>query len=338
MREATVAAEMLAGVGDGPGIKLALQQSGLLTAAFRVAHQAPDPRDLLRCLVTIGQADLSAGRIFEGHVNAVKLLLLHDAPASSVEHHGLYGIWGADGSSPVRIEDRRLRGYKLFASGADILDRVIVSATTEEGIQLLLIPTSSLQDRLYPEEWRMSGMHATASGRCDLEGLSLDHAVFLGEPGAYLQEPYFQGGVWRYAAVQLGAMQALTAITRDQLRRRDQLGAPIQLMRLKAMTLACETVRLWLEQAALATERVDAVEGDSLSSIFARLQTQQEAMKVLGLADEALGAASFAIGHPAEKIRRDLGLYLRQANPDGMALDAMQRMLASQELSSRWIP
>ena len=179
--------------------------------------------------------------------NAVKLLRLHGGPTEGIAQGDLLGVWGADGPDPAHIRNGVLHGQKLFASGADVLDRVIVAVKHPDGRPLLvLLRRDQLQGRLFPQEWAVSGMKATASGRCDLEGLVVADAILLGGPGDYQREPHFQGGVWRYAAVQLGAMQALAAIAADQLQRRGRADAPLQAQRLRRMMTACETARLWL--------------------------------------------------------------------------------------------
>lgn len=329
-RAAQLVAEAPCDGNDGPSgraLAAALRQGELLEARLSTG-------ELFDALVALGRANLSAGRIYEGHVNAIKLLDLY---GSGERPSGLLGIWGADGPDPVRIEDGLLRGQKLFASGADVLDHVIVTAKAEDQLQLLLFSRAQLEGRLFPMEWQVSGMQATASGRCNLDGLSAAEAVWIGEPGDYLIEPHFQGGVWRYAAVQLGAMRALTAITTEHLERRQQQAAPLQAMRLRGMVTACETVRLWLWQAALAVERSDASPEDAEASILARLLTAEEAVALMNAMDQALGAASFATAHPADRIRRDLSFYIRQANPDGLALGAMARILETPFLRERWI-
>lgn len=344
MRAADTASMMIAQApsdgADGPAgatLAAALRDSGLLAECVTLAHHPANPRDLLDALVTVGRASLSAGRIFEGHVNAVKLLHLHGGPLDPVRDGQLHGIWGAEGQIPARIENGVLRGRKLFCSGADVLDRVIV--TVRDGVQpqLLLFDRAQLLGRLYPDEWQVSGMRATASGRCDLDGLAVADAVPLGQPGDYMTEPHFHGGVWRYAAVQLGAMRALTAITADQLAARNQSAAPLQAMRLHRMVSACETARLWLDQAAHAIERPGATPADAETAILARLTVAEEAAALLALADQALGAASFATRHPADRIRRDLNFYLRQADPDGLAMGSLARILADPLLRNRWI-
>ena len=53
-------------------------------------------------------------------------------------------------------------------------------------------------------------------------------------------------------------------------------------------------------------------------------ETAEEAQALLLALDEALGAASFAESHPAERPRRDLLVYLRQTDPDGMGQAALE--------------
>jgi alkylation response protein AidB-like acyl-CoA dehydrogenase len=105
-------------------------------------------------------------------------------------------FWGADGPEPVTIVDGKLRGEKLYASGADVLDHAVISARNEkEEMVLLVVAAERLQGRLYPDEWSMTGMRATASGRCDLNGFELWPEDRLGQPEDYHREPHFQGGV-----------------------------------------------------------------------------------------------------------------------------------------------
>ena len=123
---------------SGATLVSVLRDSGLLAASQTLAHHPSDPLQLMDALVCVGRADLSAGRLFEGHVNAVKLLHLHGGPLDAVEQGLLHGIWGADGPDPVRLEDGILTGQKLFASGADVIDRVIVTARSDAGLHLLM--------------------------------------------------------------------------------------------------------------------------------------------------------------------------------------------------------
>lgn len=327
-----------------------LRRSGLLAACAPrevggrgLAHHPERPEDLLDALAAIGGANLSAGRLFEGHVNAVKLIVLYggaqaDAWLRDVGEGRLFGVWGADGPDPVRLRAGRLQGQKLYASGADVLDRAIVTARDEAGRQrLLLLYTERLAGRLHPGEWSATGMRSTASGRCDLRGLQVDPEQVFGPPGAYEVEPHFRGGVWRYAAVQLGAMREMTRAASAQLEARDQSAAPLQALRLRRMVMACETSRLWLSRAAAEVERPGAAPETAAVSILARLVVADEARALIAAMDDALGAASFATSHAVERRRRDLALYLRQAAPDAMGDAALDMLRGDPCLARQWM-
>ncbi len=218
-----------------------------------------------------------------------------------------------------------------------MVDRAIVSARDEDdALRLVILPAEALEGRLDASAWRVTGMRATASGTCDLTGLEAPEAAVLGAPNAWLEEPNFKGGVWRYAAVQLGAMRGLTAAAAGQLRTRGHASAPLQAQRLRRMATACETARLWLREAAREVERPGAGPEAAHRAVLARLRTAEEAQALLSALDEALGAASFAEAHPAERPRRDLLVYLRQADPDGMGQAALEGLMEDDGLARLW--
>lgn len=66
----------------GPVLVAALRESGLLAICGELAHQPDDPLALLDALTAVGGESLSAGRLFEGHVNAVKLVHLYAGAAA----------------------------------------------------------------------------------------------------------------------------------------------------------------------------------------------------------------------------------------------------------------
>ncbi len=326
-----------------------LRTSGLLSGCAPrdaggrgLAHHPKDPEEALETLAAVGGADLSAGRLFEGHVNAVKLVVLYGGESrerwlADVSAGHLFGVWGAEGREPVRIEAGVLRGQKLYASGAGIVEHAVVTARDERGRQrLLVIDTGRLEGRLYPGEWSTSGMRATASGRCDLDGLSVAREEMLGEADVYEIEPHFRGGVWRYAAVQLGAMRVMAHETAADLDRRGQADAPLQSERLRRMVMACETARLWISRAAAEVERPAARPEAAAVAILARLVVADEARVLIAAMDDALGAASFATAHPVERRRRDLSFYLRQAAPDAMGQAALDMLRGDPCLAQRW--
>lgn len=293
--------------------------------------------DVLRLL---GRANLSLARLFEGHVNAVKLVVLYGTPIQqarvfkAVLGGRTLGVWGADAAVPVSIEATAggevLRGGKRFTSGLGLIGEAVVSVAGENGPQLLLLPVDR-SDRADSSSWRVSGMRATLSGTYDFDGVPLSPAARLGEPGDYFREPHFQGGVWRYCAAHLGGAEALYHGMLHHLRVTDRSEDPHQQARIAEVALACETARLWIEQAAMRVEDADAGEDAAIYALLAREATERACIEVLTVVERALGTVAYCEGHPVERVRRDLGLFIRQAAPDAKRA-AIARHLAARSV------
>ncbi|RDS78487.1 acyl-CoA dehydrogenase [Alteriqipengyuania lutimaris] len=262
--------------------------------------------------------------MFEGHMNAVKLIVLYargpsrDEAFSAIRSGALFGVWGADDPNcPLTLDPAgdTLRGAKRFASGLGLVDRAIVTVAHEAGPQLLLVPSDDAE-RADASGWRMGGMRATRSGRYDFDGVNISRSQKLGDPGDYLREPYFEGGIWRYCAAHLGGAEALYRAMQRELLNRDRADDPHQQCRMVEAAIAVETARLWLLRAARAVEAKDAPANVAALSLLAREVTERSCRTVIETVEQALGMGSHIAGSLVERIRRDLALFLCQAAPD----------------------
>lgn len=296
-------------------------------------------------LRSLGRANLSVARLYEGHMNAVKLVLLHGSEpsveeiADLIHNTALLGVWGADDpGDPLRYDEAggelELRGAKRFASGLGIVNQAVVTCATDDGPQLLLVPTGT-PDRCDAATWAMSGMRATQSGRYDFTGVKVGRNRLLGKPGAYHREPYFEGGVWRYCAAHLGGAEALylslLRILKDSGRDDDSH----QRRRIVACATALETARLWLLRAAWNVEATGAGPSKANLSLLAREVTEDTCRTVMGHVEQALGMAAHEEGSPIERGRRDLSLFLCQAVPDAKRDRVGRALVASCDLAER---
>ena len=277
--------------------------------------------DALRAL---GRANLSVARLFEGHMNAAKLVMLYagdrlrDITYAAVRDGALLGVWGADdpdGPLALYPDGDRLQGAKRFASGLELVDRAIVTLPAAAGPQLLLVPSAETA-RIDASGWRMGGMRATRSGRYDFDGVVVAGDQRVGDPGDYLREPYFEGGIWRYCAAHLGAAEALYRTMRRELVERGRADDPHQQRRLVDAAIATETARLWILRAAHAVEANGGAPETATLSLLAREVTERSCRTVLETVQQALGMGAHIAGSPVERISRDLALFLCQAAPD----------------------
>jgi alkylation response protein AidB-like acyl-CoA dehydrogenase len=278
---------------------------------------------MMSVLRIVGRADLSVGRLYEGHVNA---LLLFDWFGTTVQcavlhqqlHDGaLFGVWATEPPPGVGLsgvnEIWTLEGAKSFATGAGGLTHAIITAKPSGGPRQLVIVPADEAARTDLSQWRMRGMRATGSGMYDLSCVSVGPNALLGNGGDYDLEPDFTTGAWRFTAVQLGGVEALLTETRAAMTAA-ACEDPLQRAKFADAVVAARSAYLWVRECAMR-----AAAGDEDGPAFARMTrgvVERAALDVMELASRIIGTRSAIDGQRIDKIIRDLSVYLRQAGPD----------------------
>lgn len=298
----------------------------------------------LDALRYLGRANLSVARLFEGHMNAVKLIALYAdkrqraATFGQARRGALLAVWGADDpgdplTMTVKGEEIRLSGAKRFASGLGLIDEAIVIALDGDGgPHMLLVPTDA-RERSDATGWRMAGMRSTRSGRYNFSGLTLSADSRIGQKGDYLREPHFEGGIWRYCAAHLGGAEALYKGMLQQLTSRGRADDFDQRRRIVVCATALETSRLWLRRCAEEIEARGASSGKATLALLAREVTEDVCRTVIEIMDRSLGMAAHEEGSAVERIKRDLALFLCQAAPDAKRERASRALVAASDLA-----
>lgn len=281
----------------------------------------------------VGRGDLSVGRLYEGHVNAMLLFdWLGSADqqgwlAETLDHGAWFGVWATEPSPGVKLAGGRastLFGQKSFASGAGGLDHAIVTAASQDSARRLIIVPANEESRTDLSGWRVRGMRASVSGRYLLDGIAVDPLMLLGQPGDYDREPRFTAGAWRFCAVQLGGIEALVSEIRHSMRESARQDA-VQRARFARAVVAARTAGFWVNEAArrFASGHKDA----TAIARLARGVVEDAGFGVMEAAARILGTRSAFDGERADKIVRDLSLYLRQAGPDHARDEAASTLL-----------
>ena len=288
---------------------------------------------MMDALREVGRADLSVGRIFEGHLNALALFDWYGTPAQlewlaqALTRGSVLGVWATEPPPGVRLNDAgRLEGRKIFATGAGSLDYALITAAPERGERRLCLVAADDPSRTDLGAWRVRGMKATVSGSYDLSGMVVEPRALLGEPGDYDREPRFTAGAWRFTAVQLGGVEALVLALRDGLSdaaRED----PLQRMKFIEAATASRTAYLWVREAA--QRFAEGAPGAEDVARVTRGVVERAALDVMEKAARAIGTRSAFDGERIDKISRDLSLYLRQAQPDQVRDQAARAWLKS---------
>lgn len=295
---------------------------------------------LFRILAAVGQGNLSVGRIFEGHVNALFLVHLFGSAAQRQRYQmtasggGLFGVWNTDmPGDPVVLDGTRLKGKKNFASGIDGLSHAVITAAAPEGRLMIVVPVAGLPvDRSW---WHPLGMRASGSHIVSFDNVAVEQDHILGGPDDYIKEPWFSAGAIRFAAVHVGGMHAVLDAAVAHLRQTKRLDDPHQRHRVGQMALNVEAGYAWLDRAATFWAKRKQAPDSPIVPVAnaARLAIERAALDVLETAERGVGAAGLMTPHPLERLVRDLRTYLRQPNPDG-ALTALGAAVGD----GRWSP
>jgi alkylation response protein AidB-like acyl-CoA dehydrogenase len=294
------------------------------TASFVTLDSAGYVDALMTVLRQIGGADLSLGRIYEGHVNAAQVV---HAYGDAAQRHRLQqdlaagkilGVWNTEPAPMTLVREAdawRLAGSKSFATGAGHIDRALITARRPDGAkQLVLADIAGATDRVDNSGWRVRGMRGTQSGRLDFTGMIVGPDALIGGPNDYEREPRFSAGAWRFTAVQLGAVEALMRHWRDHLVVSGKGADPIQRARFGAVVVATRSATLWVSQAARLAETGHP---DAIAHVLMTRGVVEEAgLAAMEGAARSIGTAAFFEGSRVDRITRDLGLYLRQPVPD----------------------
>jgi alkylation response protein AidB-like acyl-CoA dehydrogenase len=298
--------------------------------------------DVLRQL---GSGSLPLGRLFEGHINAIGLVMRYgrreqvDLVAREAQEGKLSGVWNTDDKDNlrlIRVEGRyRLEGRKILASGAGFIERPIVTAVDERDCRVMIMPHLRRGERADLSRWTAHGMRASATGSVDFSGIPIDPLEIVGRAGDYERQPTFSGGAWRFAAVQLGGMERLLDLLREHLGRTGRGGDPHQAARLGQAAIAVETARLWVERAAALADDPATVASapDQIVSYvnLARLAVERAGLELMELIHRSVGLQGFMRPNPIERISRDLATYLRQPAPDRALTNAAAWMLKREQ-------
>lgn len=295
---------------------------------------------LLAVLRRIGRGNLAIGRVYEGHVNALRLLARFGTPgqraqaAADAQAGHLFALWNTEpADDPARLsgppDAPEITGSKTLASAAGFTTRPVVTAMREgEAERRLAVLDIPRGERADLSGWTAHGMRASATGRVRLTGLPITGTSVFGEPGDYVRQPDFAAGAWRTSAVTLGGLDALMALYRTHLLKTARGDDPIQRARLGQAVMAQETASLWMERAAHIAEGRRGDPAETVAYVnLARLAVEQACLDVMQLAQRSIGLAAFIRPNPVERLLRDLATYLRQPAPDAALAEAASHFL-----------
>lgn len=338
-----------------------LIQAGLLSIVLpgeELDFTNKNMAELLQLLKAVGRTDLSLGRIYEGHINALYLIHLFASPQQKEEWFSdaadgcLFGVWNSGRPEAVEILPEAqdgtfgLRGSKTFASGAGIVKRALVTGIMNndgrKGWQMCIVNMNELTDSAIDyNSWQPLGMQDSLSYTINFCGYEGNMFHLLGKSDDYYRQPHFGGGAIRFCAVQLGGAEALFNETMTYLKNLQRTNDPYQIARLADMTTALTSGDLWLNGAARNWDNwcFDKNQNNRLLAFINLMRAAIEniCLRVIELSSKCIGARGLQQHYRMEKIVRDLQFYLRQPAPDASLMDAAKYVIHSgKNIETMW--
>jgi alkylation response protein AidB-like acyl-CoA dehydrogenase len=298
-----------------------------LMGGLGIGTEAARAQATASVLSLIGSGSIALGRIYEGHLNAIRLVMRNGTEsqrrlaANDARAGQLHALWVTDGTTPLRYTQHgtaiELAGEKQFCSASGHATRAVVTASSPDGeTRLLLLPLNRGEIvRKLPAG--LQGVRGAGTGRVDFSGVRHGEDVVFGAPGAYLLEPEFSAGAWRASAVTVGALSALIEAARAELVTRGRADSAEQRQRLGRMFINGQTARLWLAQVASVAEAADDAPDYAVATVnLGRMAIEATCIETIELVQRSLGLSAFLQSNFVERICRDIATYLRQPAPD----------------------
>ncbi len=313
--------------GDGKDALLARLRS-LLAADLPLPGAGQTPLRHKRLMAT-GRENLSLARLAEAHWDAVAIL----AEAGREPHPGaLYGVWASEKPGQALTLSGAHGGFtvsgtKMFASGAGLVDRVLLTAGASE--QLLLdvdLRSNAASIRFDTSVWKTQAFQETATATAIFNQVPVPTDQVLGGPGWYVARPGFWHGACGPAACWAGGAAGLLDYALQQSRE-----DPHTLAHLGAIHSAVWALGSYLD---LAGREID---GDPGSVVQARIRAltvrhlvEQACTDILRRLPRAYGPYPLAIDEEVSRRYQELDLYLRQSHAE-RDLESLGRDLKTQQ-------
>lgn len=270
-----------------------------------------------RVLLEFGRANLSLARLAEAHLDAMAIL----AEAGRAPDAGLlYGVWAADGPTSF-LEAQRLNGgrillngVKRYCSGAQLLDRSLVTAHEGNHRILVSVPLRNNSElNIDDSEWVTPAFAATKTATVQFNSTVLDESAVIAGPDWYLTRPGFWHGALGPAACWAGG-----AIGLIDAARRNSKEEPHFRAHLGALEASEWGLRAILTEAG---RQIDANSQDQAHearkrALMIRHLIERTCMEVLDRFGRATGPALLAFDRSVSQQHLELTLYIRQCHAE----------------------
>jgi alkylation response protein AidB-like acyl-CoA dehydrogenase len=275
------------------------------------APGAGDTPQRWRMLCDIAAHDLELARLAEAHTDAIAIL--HEA-SRPVDPNALYGVWAAeDRADQLVLQDSQGRitmsGSKPFCSGADLVDRALVTVRHAGTVVLADVAIDRPGVCVDNSVWETTAFTSTTTATVHFDSIDISSEAIVGTDGWYLDRVGFWHGACAPAACWAGGAIGLAAEAVARTSVDDPHHAAL------AGALHTDT---WALRALLdvAGRQIDAAPVDRPSAIrraiCCRSAVRLLVEHVVTVASDLVGPRGLAFDERIARRVAELGLYVRQ--------------------------
>ncbi|WP_045435918.1 acyl-CoA dehydrogenase [Acinetobacter calcoaceticus] len=255
----------------------------------------------------IAGSDLSLAKLFESHCDA--LSILNELGYQEEIDDQIWAVWAADGGpAPLQIKDNLCNGIKPWCSGAEFIQKALMSYKDQQGqAQLCIVNLEYPSITTDLSHWHAVGMHATQTARVTFENTPVQP---VGQPNSYLKRPGFWHGAAGVAACWYGAAVRLASFLQESCQANPN---PFKKLYLGESAQQLAITKQYFQYVAELIDYQPMLSHEREIRIL-RAQTEQCCLSVIERVGKALGARPFCEDATFAQLMADLPVFMRQSH------------------------
>jgi len=284
----------------------------LLSQLVNLAKKLPYPASgqtyqRWQLFAQIAGSDLSLAKLFESHCDA--LSILNELGYQEEIDDQIWAVWAADGGlAPLQIKDNLCNGIKPWCSGAEFIQKALMSYKDRQGqAQLCIVNLEHPSITTDLSHWHAVGMHATQTARVTFENTPVQP---IGHPNSYLERPGFWHGAAGVAACWYGAAVRLASFLQESCQANPN---PFNKLYLGELAQQLAITKQYFQYVAELVDHQPLLSHEREIRIL-RAQTEQCCQRVIERVGKALGARPFCEDATFAQLMADLPVFMRQSH------------------------
>jgi hypothetical protein len=255
----------------------------------------------------IAGVDLSLAKLFESHCDA--LSILNELGYQEEIDDQIWAVWAADGGpAPLQIKDNLCNGIKPWCSGAEFIQKALMSYKDRQGqAQLCIVDLDHSSISTDLSHWHAVGMHATQTARVTFKNTPVK---LIGQPNSYLERSGFWHGAAGVASCWYGAAVRLASFLQESCQVNPN---PFKKLYLGDVAHQLEITKQYFQYVAELIDHQPLLSHEREIRIL-RAQTEQCCQRVIERVGKALGARPFCEEATFAQLMADLPVFIRQSH------------------------